>query len=427
MMRFTTLGLQIRYPAQQRWAVDGVDLDIRAGQVTWLSGALGSGTSTLLLALAGLAPRLTGGERRGIVLADDRDPATLAILRSGIAYLGPSPTLQLSGIARTVRDEITIGPTSLGETRDRIASATDGAVDALDLTLLANRAPGALSGGETQRVLLAALLAASPCAWLLDEPFSALDYAASGQVQQLLRRLAADGGTVVVACDDADVMVDVADRLIVMQSGHIALDGDPRELLAGDEILAAGAGTTDAARLAHHAGMAAPRPLTGEQLLRIVMPRTQSRPPHGIRLAAPANSVPPPAESALQATQVAFAYRGGPRVLEHVTLTVQPGEAVGLFGANGAGKSTLLRLAMALEHPTAGTVVTLGQPTDDRNPEDLASRTGFLFQQPERQLFAMSVGAECALAPRLAGWNEARVREAVAATLDALGLADTAD
>jgi energy-coupling factor transporter ATP-binding protein EcfA2 len=126
-------------------------------------------------------------------------------------------------------------------------------------------------------------------------------------------------------------------------------------------------------------------------------------------------------------TDVTFGYPGGPSVLDSVNLVVRPGEAVGLFGANGAGKSTLLRLAMALEHPSGGTVTTFGQPTSGRNPEDLAPRAGFLFQQPERQLFAASVRAECALAPRLAGWTDRQASDAVTATLHELGLADTAE
>lgn len=429
-MRFRARNLRIRYPVQQYWAVDGVDLDVETGRVTWLSGALGSGTSTLLLALAGLAPRLTGGVREGTVLAGDQDPATLAPLRAGIAYLGPSPALQLSGIAKTVRDEIAVGPMNLGETREQMAAATDRAIRWLELAHLADRAPGALSGGETQRVLLAALFAAAPRAWLLDEPFSALDHAVAGQVQRLLRDLARQGATVIVACDDADMMLDLADRLIVMQAGRIVLDGDPHELLAGDEMIAAGAGTTDAAMLAREAGFAVPHPLRREQLLRLVVPAAGSEAGPEARSGVPAAHAAASATTTapiLELEHVAFAYPDGPQVLDDINFAIHSGEAVGLFGANGAGKSTLLRLAMALEHPNAGTVTTLGQPTSGRHPEDLAPRAGFLFQQPERQLFATSVHAECALAPRLAGWSDARVREAVMSTLQELGLADTAD
>jgi energy-coupling factor transporter ATP-binding protein EcfA2 len=270
-MRFVTRQLRVRYPVQQSWAVDRIDLEIAPGMVTWLTGALGSGTSTLLLALGGLAPRLTGGERTGSVTADGEDPAAYSPLQHGIAYLGPAPALQLSGVTRSVRDELAVGPMNLGWTRAASLGAVADAMTRLRLDHLAERAPGSLSGGETQRVLLASLLVISPQAWLLDEPFSALDHASRGHVGQLLVQQARRGANVIVACDDADAMIDVADRLIVMQSGQVVLDGPPRELLSGDAILAARAGSTDAAMLARSAGIAAPRPTSRQELIERVI------------------------------------------------------------------------------------------------------------------------------------------------------------
>ena len=442
-MRFATRGLRVRYPAQEQWAIDGVDIDIAPGEVTWLTGALGSGTSTLLLAFAGLSPRLTGGDREGTVLCDDADVSLTTPLSQGIAYLGPSPSLQISGIAKTVRDEIAVGPMNLGRPREQIVLAVASAMQQLRLDHLAARAPDSLSGGETQRLLLASLLAASPRAWLLDEPFSALDHASARHVQQLLRARAAAGATVVVACDDADAMLEVADRMIVMQHGRIVLDGDPTDLLAGDAILATGSGTTDAATLAHDAGIPAVRPLTRRQLLQTISgapARTAGAPrlasvgdtavaadATGIATDASLGARRVPRQPSLQMSNVRFAYGDGPRVLDDVSFEIHPGEAVGLFGANGAGKSTLLRLGMALEQPTSGTVTTLGARTAGRHPEDFSPRAGFLFQQPERQLFAASVRTECALAPRLAGWSASRIEAAVAAVLAELGLTETAE
>lgn len=414
-------ALRIRYPAQSHWAVDGITLELASGAITWLTGALGSGTSTLLLAMAGLAPRLTGGERSGEVLLDGRDVATLAPLPSGIAYLGPTPALQFSGIAATVRDEVAIGPMNLGWPVERIRAVADDAMQRLGVAHLADRAPRALSGGEQQRVLLAALAATAPTLWLLDEPFSALDTAGRTRVQQWLRDLAASGATVVVACDEADTMVEVADRLVVLQHGTVALDGAPAALLGGDAMLATGAATTDAATLAAAAMMPTPRPLQPASLLAAAGLATPTVTTEAI--AVPAVDGTP----LLECRDVQFAYAGGPPVLRGVSVLVRPGEAVGLFGVNGAGKSTLLRLAMALDHPTSGSVTVRGLATQGRHPEDLAPAVGFLFQQPERQLFSTSVRAECAVGPRLAGWSGAQVAEAVARVLAELGLEDVAD
>ncbi len=428
MTRLQAQQLRFRYPAQQHWALDGVDLDVAPGQITWLTGALGSGTSTALLTLAGLAPRLTGGDRQGLLLLEGRDPGALRPLAAGIAYLGPSPALQLSGIARSVHDEIAVGPMNLGWPRERIRAAVRDAMIRLHVDHLAERAPGELSGGETQRVLLAAMVAVAPKIWLLDEPFSALDHLGRILVAGLLEQVSREGAMVVVACDDADVMAAIADRLVVLAGGKIVLDGVPKELLEGGAMLRTGAGTTDAATLASAAGWLPPWPVDTDALLMAV--RGLPDPPvAGAVQASPSSgtaSSTPGTMPILVFDGVGFGYPAGPPVLAGVSFEVRPGEAVGLFGPNGAGKSTLLRLAMALEQPTIGAVRTGGCATTGRHPEDFAPRVGFLFQQPERQLFATSVRAECAVALQLAGWSADRIEEAVSGVLEELGLAEVA-
>jgi energy-coupling factor transport system ATP-binding protein len=124
---------------------------------------------------------------------------------------------------------------------------------------------------------------------------------------------------------------------------------------------------------------------------------------------------------------VTFGYPGRPPVFREASLQLAAGTSTAALGPNGAGKSTLLRLAMALEHPGGGTVRTLDHSTAGRGPEDVAPMAGFLFQQPERQLFAASVRAECALGPRLAGWTAPDTEGAVAEVLEALGLTAVAE
>jgi energy-coupling factor transport system ATP-binding protein len=417
MSPLVTRDLRARWPAQPQWALDGVSLTLRAGELTWLHGPLGAGSSTLLLALAGLMPRLTGGERTGEVRSNGDDPATRSPLGGGIGYLGPSPALQLSGIARTVHDEVAIGAVNLGWPRQRILEATAATIARTGIAALAERAPDRLSGGETQRVLLAGLLVTAPGILLLDEPFAALDQVAREAMADLLVALAREGCTVVVACDDADTMQHRADRLIVLCEGRVALDGSPGELLAGDGVPALGAATTGAAELAHRAGWPAPRPLTVPALLER-LPPSPPTPVSGEIAVAPGAPLPSP----LVLERVTFGYPGRPPVFREASLRLAAGTSTAALGPNGAGKSTLLRLAMALEHPGGGTVRTLDRSTGGLGPEDLAPVAGFLFQQPERQLFATSVRAECALGPKLAGWSASDTDDAVAAVLDTLGL-----
>lgn len=127
----------------------------------------------------------------------------------------------------------------------------------------------------------------------------------------------------------------------------------------------------------------------------------------------------------LEFDRVSFAYSGsGVSALTNLSLSVSAGEALALLGPNGAGKTTALRLAMALLHPSAGDVRVMGKPTTGRMPEDVAGDAGFLFQQPEHQLFASTVREDVAFGPRQLGRDN--VDEVVDRALEQLELGDAA-
>lgn len=256
------------YPGDQASALTHCSLRASAGEVTWLTGALGAGTSTALLVAAGLAPRHTGGVRLGRVLTLGIDPATpraAAALGGRVALVLPSPATQLSGIAETVAQEVAFAPANLGWPRSRIHEAVAQALSALGIPHLAGRDPETLSSGEMQRAVIAAMLVLEPELWLLDEPTSALDAAGRVLLHDLLRAEAARGAAVVIASEDADGLAAVADRLVVFERGRPLLDGSPVPMLRGDPVWDAGAASTSIAALGRAAGVKAPRPLTVDE------------------------------------------------------------------------------------------------------------------------------------------------------------------
>lgn len=261
-------GVEFTYPGEERPALRSCSLEAKFGAVTWLTGALGAGTTTALLVAAGLAPRHTHGTRSGAVRTLGTDPSSPegnAALAGRVAFVMSTPATQLSGFAETVAQEVAFAPANLGWPRERIAAAVEGALAALRIAHLAERDPATLSGGEMQRAVLAAMLVLAPELWLLDEPASALDAEGRALVYGLLRTEAKRGAGVVIASEDADGLFDVADEVVVLQSGRAVLTGPPDTVLRGERIWEAGAGSTAIAALARAAGRDAPRPLTVEE------------------------------------------------------------------------------------------------------------------------------------------------------------------
>jgi energy-coupling factor transporter ATP-binding protein EcfA2 len=254
--------VSFRYPASRQVLRD-VTLVADAGQVTWLFGPLGAGASTALLVAAGLAPSLTGGTLEGSVRVLGTAPegqAGRAALQGRVAYVTAMPYLQLSGMAESVFDEVAFAPANLGWSRERIGAAVPPALDRLGVAHLAERVPEQLSGGELQRVVIAAMLVLQPEVWLLDEPSSALDAAGRRTVEELIREEARRGAAVLLATEDADLGLAVADEVILLDEGSTIARGAPEELLGTELMWEIGAGSTTVAELARAAKMLASAP-----------------------------------------------------------------------------------------------------------------------------------------------------------------------
>lgn len=262
-------GVTFRYAGAEIPALDGVSLHASGGEVTWLYGAPGAGCTTLLRVAAGLAPRHTGGTLAGRVALLDRDPqaqAGRAALAGRVAYVTASPALQLSGVAATVFEEVAFAPANLGWPIDRVRTAALDALARLGVAELAERDPATLSGGELQRVVIAAMLVLAPDVWLLDEPAAPLDRAGRATLVALLAAEAARGAAVVVATEDADLLAPIvapaAVRLVLLERGTIRADAPAATLLASAAAWDHGPGSTTVAELARAAGLDAPYPLT---------------------------------------------------------------------------------------------------------------------------------------------------------------------
>lgn len=129
----------------------------------------------------------------------------------------------------------------------------------------------------------------------------------------------------------------------------------------------------------------------------------------------------------LEIREVSFSYPGQSPALNKVSVSIAPGEFIGLAGRNGSGKTTLTRLMVGLTKPAAGQVLLDGKPAQDCGPAVMARSVGYVFQNPDRQIFRDTVATEVAYGPEQMDWNETERQAAVADALSMTGLTELAD
>ncbi len=359
-------GLDVRYP--EAHGLRGVDLSIVPGSFVLIGGPSGGGKSTLAHALMGLIPQTVPAEVKGHVLIAGLDPQhhSVAQIATRVGLVFQNPATQLfNGM---VEEEVAFGPRNLNLPADEIAGRVEYALEAAGCAHLRHRSVRHLSGGEQQRVAIAAALSMRPATLILDEPAANLD--AEGVrliVQALVRLHRRFQVTLVVIEHRLAPFLPYADRLVWLADGRVVADGSPAETLARMQPI-------------------------------------------------PSPRLPPPAptgEPLVALQRVTAGYDGQP-VLRDCSLTLHRGEFAALVGPNGAGKTTLARVLAGLLRPRRGRVVWHADGQD--------RRVGLLQQDPLHQLVCDTVEEEVSFGPRNLGVERAKDVEVVLAQADLLRL-----
>ena len=402
-------------------ALDDVTLEVCRGERVCVLGANGSGKSTLASVICGLlAPDEGDVERAGHAVCTGGVP-DLAAYRDARRQLGlvfQNPDDQI--VTSVVADDVAFGPENLGVPRAQISVRVARELRRVAMEKYAHADPSRLSGGQRQRVCIAGALAMEPAVLVLDEPSSLLDVRGRAAIMRVMGRLAAAGATLVHVTHFMDEAL-AADRVVVMQHGHVALEGTPDEVFAAKNaqvIEALGLEMPFEARLAvalRQAGAA------GGAIAAPGAPSDEKP----AACAACAHTAEP---LAILARDLGFSYGPGAQALDGVSLEVPVRATTAIVGQTGSGKSTLLRLLCGLEAADAGSLTVCGiNAATKRGRRQVRRAVGYVMQHPERQLFAQTVAEDVAFGPRNQGLSAAEVEGRVAHALDLVGLADRRD
>lgn len=211
--------------------IHGISLSIEDGEFVALTGENGAGKSTFSKLLAGI---LKPSDGKICVNGIDTKKAKNSVLAKNTGFLFQNPDRQLC--TYTVRDEIAFGQKALKTgTEEEISKRTEKIIERFGFT--PDEAPFSLSRGQRQRLALASIIAVEPKVMILDEPTTGLDYKECMEIMGAVKELNKNGTTVIMVCHDMELVLDFAQRMIVLANGKIEADGKTLEIMRSKEIL----------------------------------------------------------------------------------------------------------------------------------------------------------------------------------------------
>jgi energy-coupling factor transport system ATP-binding protein len=376
-------------------ALSDIHLMVRRGSFTLLVGPSGSGKSTLCMLLNGIIPQILGGTLTGTVTVDGQDVSKTPVqeLAKSTGMLFQDPEWMFATLK--VEDEIAFGPENLRRPPGEILMSVEQSLDYVGMQHLRNNLVWALSGGQTQKLGLASVIAMETPLIVLDEPTANLDPATTHSVHELILRLRNNGKSVVLVTKDLDEFMAEADNMILLAEGRILAQGAPRDVVAehGEKMLELGVWlpeTTEIGLRMKARGKPLEQvPITVEEAVDMLASAQFIVP----QVAKPSESK---GDVLIRAQNVEFMYGNKFKALCDLSFEIRQGEIVAIVGQNGAGKSTLSKLLVGLLKPTSGELTMFGRRARQWNVQDLATHIALVFQNPEHQFLCDTVHEELA-------------------------------
>ena len=368
-----------------------VSFDIKSGSFVGVIGPTGAGKSTLCMALAGIIPNLADGTMTGLVEVNGMNTSrhSVSALSERIGYVQQDPEAQL--FCASVEDEIAFPLENRGIAPDIIDKQIDVMLDLVGMTGYRKRVPTSLSGGQMQRVAIAAALAAEPDVLILDEPTAALDPEGKQEVFDVLERIRQTRSmTVIMAEQDTEHIAYWADQVLFMVNGELVRNGDASLFVREKGLLES----------------------SGVQVADDPLPQVKAVQQGKKHKKDKKNQPERSKDVVISLDHVSYQYeRGGnaSKALDDVTFDIERGSFIGLIGRNGSGKTTLAKHLNGLIRPTQGTVTVDGLDASKHSVGEMAAHVGFVFQNPDHQIFCSSTKEEIAFGPIALGLDAATV------------------
>ncbi len=417
------------------FALNKVNLSIYTGEFVGIIGPSGAGKTTLASLFSGAIPHHYSGHLSGTVNIAGYDTNSLELTNIACLIGSVIQDIDAQMVAANVEDELLFGLENFSVPHDEILPRIENALETVGITNLRNRDLDTLSGGQKQKVAIAAILALKPKVMVLDEPTCALDPVSSRMIFDVLRDLNRNFGiTVVVIEQKVALLSEYCKRLIVLSKGELVMDAPTGVALKNADLLSeVGINyprTTHLIKQLQEEQICSNSELTVgvEETVDTIVKTLQSDIPNTSNTSDSSNisetskennanileSVNELSDSriiksnsfanpCLSLNHVSFAYTNGVKALEDVSFNANSGELIALIGRNGAGKTTITKIINGLLRPTKGSVIIDGIDTKTLRISQIAKYVSTLFQNPDYQLCKETVLEEVAFSCKLIG------------------------
>jgi energy-coupling factor transport system ATP-binding protein len=421
-----------RYPKARTSNLKNITISIEKGKFVVIMGPTGAGKTTLSLCLNGLIPQLLEGDLTGNITVAGRDLSKYRVqtMSKHIGLVLQDPEAQIFGM--TVREDTAFGPRNLSLSVEEIYERVDRALEKVRLKGYEDRNTSELSGGEKQRLAIAGVLAMQPEVLVLDEPSSELDPEGRAEIYKTIDELRLEKDLTILAVEHySEEVIARANEVVVLNQGEIAWRGEPEKLfrnipllyrlgikplpvsLVGWDLYQKGWITSDEIPLDVQ---------TAEKMIRNLLIKHGNRQLENCSKRSGIKLQEKKLQPLLQVTNLKYRYNRGQTALKSINLTVQKGEFIALIGPNGAGKTTLAKHLNGLLKPTEGDVIIDGINTKESDISQLSRVVGYVFQNPDHQIFSVSVEKELEYGLKNAGFEGAEIKQRIDEALKITGL-----
>lgn len=428
--------LKYRYPGTTELALDGVSFTVEKGEFIGIAGENGAGKSSLSQALLGLIPQFYKGAYGGSVTVCDMDARSTPVseLCRHVGLVFQNPFNQLSGAKDTVYDEVGYGLQNLGFPPEEIRTRVESVLRCFGIWEYRDRNPFDLSGGQLQRVAICSVLAMNPDVLILDEPTSQLDPEGSEEVFHTVDELTKMGITIIMIEQKIEKLAGYCDRVLLMHQGHVVDYDTPRKIFSREDLYDLGVNPPAYTRFARANALAfedGTLPVTHAETLELVKTSGADRATliaslRGMTAGVQMEKQGDGAAATFHVQDLRFSYVKGREVLHELNLALDH-RPTAIIGQNGAGKTTLVRVLKGLLKPDSGEIRYQGENLETKTVAELASRVGYVFQNPDDQIFKYKVLEEVMFGPLNIGMSPQEAEASAHEALRMVGLDEKAD